>query len=39
VQHFLFLSFDPPEKVGETLRALHEEIKPALAAVTASSRE
>jgi probable F420-dependent oxidoreductase len=30
--HFLFLSVDPPEKVGETVRALQEEIKPALAA-------
>jgi len=30
--HFLFLSFDPPEKVGETVRALQEEIKPALTA-------
>jgi probable F420-dependent oxidoreductase len=29
--HFLFLSFDLPEKVGETVRALLEEIKPALA--------
>jgi probable F420-dependent oxidoreductase len=30
--HFLFLSFDPPEKVGETVRALQEEIKPVLSA-------
>jgi probable F420-dependent oxidoreductase len=33
--HFLFLSFDPPEKVGETVRALQQEVKPALAAASA----
>ncbi len=30
--HFLFLAFDPPEKVAETVRALQEEIKPGLVA-------
>jgi probable F420-dependent oxidoreductase len=34
--HFLFLSFDTPEKVGETVRALQEEVKPALAAARPS---
>ncbi len=33
--HFVFLSFDPPEKVGETVQALQEEIKPAVAAARA----
>jgi probable F420-dependent oxidoreductase len=30
--HFLFLAFEPPEKVTETVRVLQEEIKPPLAA-------
>jgi probable F420-dependent oxidoreductase len=30
--HFLFLAFEPPEKVAETVRVLQEEIKPPLAA-------
>jgi probable F420-dependent oxidoreductase len=33
--HFLFLAFDSAEKVGETVRALQEEIKPALVAACA----
>jgi alkanesulfonate monooxygenase SsuD/methylene tetrahydromethanopterin reductase-like flavin-dependent oxidoreductase (luciferase family) len=33
--HFLFLAFEPPEKVPETVRVLQEEIKPPLAAASA----